>query len=694
MKRVLLLLLCLAAAANAAQQPVNVGSAPNDGTGDTARTAFQKLNANDVEEYVGVADLRGQRVYNVTDYGAECDGTTDDATAWNNAITAAKAAANISGSPMTTRVVGCQGQSLVKSTLNFSGINSPVPTAFTVDMSGTCLLGETNGLPVIDAMGSKMIRWEHLCIKGMSTLTPNVGVQWGRLSTGATADQFYWDHPVVEGFFTFAAAYNQASEDNTYIAPRFTNATTTGTTFGLVMDGYAYWTTSPNVKVISASQTLKSSITAFSFIGETFIGGNIVSNNTTSSGASIWTGQTSQHHYHGTYVNSDGAYNVVLYCGTAASGGVNKNLVFDVHTEGVSVTSTFLLTGGQVGACNLYNFGYVDNENFASASVFAIDGASAVTSAVFQDASIKIDTFFATPTVFDTPASYKYSGFAYVPTSTPWNTPANFSGTLCYASRCDSYSNPTGAQNVAVGPSALGGASLSGNFNTAFGLSVLATDGTGGNNTGVGYAALTATTSGATNAAVGSISGEFISSGAGNTAIGYGALTGITGAKTTGNNNTAVGQQALNNVQGAAAGNTGVGSLACGATLTTGTNNICIGASADTLAPGTSNEINIGNILFYNSVSTAAPLLSSCGTGSPTVDANGNNASGTITAGAGALASCTLTFAGGGYTSWNHCQVTSQSVVASFAYTYSKTVITVTGTSITSDKFDYQCQGY
>jgi len=40
-----------------AQQPVNVGSAPDDHTGDPLRTAFQKLNANDAELYAMFAAL-------------------------------------------------------------------------------------------------------------------------------------------------------------------------------------------------------------------------------------------------------------------------------------------------------------------------------------------------------------------------------------------------------------------------------------------------------------------------------------------------------------------------------------------------------------------------------------------------------------------------------------------------------------
>ena len=50
-------LLWTAVPATAAQQPVAVGTSPNDGSGEPLRTAFTKLNANDAELYASVATL-------------------------------------------------------------------------------------------------------------------------------------------------------------------------------------------------------------------------------------------------------------------------------------------------------------------------------------------------------------------------------------------------------------------------------------------------------------------------------------------------------------------------------------------------------------------------------------------------------------------------------------------------------------
>lgn len=116
-------------------------------------------------------------------------------------------------------------------------------------------------------------------------------------------------------------------------------------------------------------------------------------------------------------------------------------------------------------------------------------------------------------------------------------------------------------------------------------------------------------------------------------------------------------------------------------------------AQVGTLCYGTSGNITYNVSGSCNGfASSAAPVVSACGT-SPSIDANASNKSGLVTVGTVAAASCTVTFSSGGYSTWNHCRVTSQSTIASFAYTYTTTAITVAGTSLVGDKFDYSCDG-
>lgn len=108
-------------------------------------------------------------------------------------------------------------------------------------------------------------------------------------------------------------------------------------------------------------------------------------------------------------------------------------------------------------------------------------------------------------------------------------------------------------------------------------------------------------------------------------------------------------------------------------------------------SPGVNHWTTDGNYGVQNAPS-GAPTISACGT-SPTVDANSSNSSGTVTAGTGTVTSCTITFAIA-YGSWAHCNVTPESSTAAFAYSNTKSAITLTATSLTSGLFDYRCDGY
>ena len=72
------------------RQIVNIGAAPNDGTGDTARAAFDKVNQNFKQLYGG-HDL------DVLDFGADPTGTADSTTALQNAIDAVSTDTGIQG---------------------------------------------------------------------------------------------------------------------------------------------------------------------------------------------------------------------------------------------------------------------------------------------------------------------------------------------------------------------------------------------------------------------------------------------------------------------------------------------------------------------------------------------------------------------------------------------------------------------
>lgn len=245
----------------------------------------------------------------------------------------------------------------------------------------------------------------------------------------------------------------------------------------------------------------------------------------------------------------------------------------------------------------------------------------------------------------------------------------------------------TSQGTVAIGHLAL--QTMTANTGTALGFSAgkNATGAAGtfvGNNAGLNIAA------GGNNTALGSgaLQGAAASAASFNLALGDGALQVVTSAS----QNTVAGHAAANKIT---SGNTNtiMGSAVASTTLTTGSSNILIGTSTatDTVASNTSSEINIGGLLFWTALNLGAPAVTACGT-SPTIDSHANNRSGTITVGTATPSSCTMTFAGAGYSTWNHCRVTPGATFATFAYSQTLTVLTITGTAL-SGKVDYDCDG-
>jgi len=62
-----------------------------------------------------------------------------------------------------------------------------------------------------------------------------------------------------------------------------------------------------------------------------------------------------------------------------------------------------------------------------------------------------------------------------------------------------------------------------------------------------------------------------------------------------------------------------------------------------------------------------------------------------VTAGTVAT-TCTITFHAA-YATYDHCSVTPETTLAAFAYSYTLSAITVTGTAIGGALLDYRCDG-
>jgi hypothetical protein len=192
-----------------------------------------------------------------------------------------------------------------------------------------------------------------------------------------------------------------------------------------------------------------------------------------------------------------------------------------------------------------------------------------------------------------------------------------------------------------------------------------------------------------TDAAAASASGGPISiTGGSNTAsasftnAGGGAVT-VQGG---GSNNGAGGAVTIKgaNAAGSANNNGGAVTIQAGSKTGTGAQGVVIinTAGATLAAEFDGNQ--------HRSYGGAAPAISSCGT-SPSVDAHATDTTGTATVGSGSPTSCTITF-NKAYATWNHCRITPQSALASFAYSYSLSAITINGAAL-SGQIDWTCDG-
>jgi hypothetical protein len=686
--------------------PIAQGSTSGSGTGATLNaTWFNELDTTISSVSGTTATLAANAANTVS--SAVWFYATDDSTADNSAMTAVRALANPSNGLPSVLIKGCKGNSYIANPLNFTQLTAG---GVSFDGNGGTFVGQTNGYPIVDALGSRFVHFTDLRMHGMCTLPPNVGIQIGRIV--GSADQFDFEDAWANGCFApsaqanattvGAAFYNFASEQTVKRRYLFNNSWPNANAFATVEDGYNHWAAASTF----VTQTLATD-SPQSFEGNVATAGWNGIDVPVKGSAPIWMGYTTSFSFQRGYAEG-GQYCAILYFeGTLWTSALNA----DLHCETVpSLTDMFLITGTQAFP-TISGMTIADGNVQATNSVFKLGGS--VTNPNLFLANVTVQNFsYASAKFWDSSAAWGASGNFFIADSTRWTVPPFWSGELCINNLCDNYKN-TGSSltNIAIGNGSMVGASVSGTNSTVIGQGAGAILSSGGSNTFVGEAAGAKDTSGGDNTFLGYLSGSQVSTGADNVFIG-GFTDWNAASVLTGNSNVLIGAGSGSVIQGAAASNTMIGQhtglvtttgssntilgYQVGATtLTTGSSNILIGTSnaTTTAAAASTNEVNIGGLLFWNTVSLAAPVVSACGT-TPSIDSKANNRSGTVTVGTVAAASCTVTFAGGGYTTWNHCRVTSQTTLAAFAYSYTKTVLTVTGTSLVGDLFDYDCDGY
>jgi hypothetical protein len=296
----------------------------------------------------------------------------------------------------------------------------------------------------------------------------------------------------------------------------------------------------------------------------------------------------------------------ISYSGVAlpiANGGTGQTtftagyLLYGNGTSGLSSSANMTFDGTKLTLAN--------DASIAGVTVGRGAG-SVVTNTAFGNGALASTTTDSTTTAIGYQALNLQSGagIAYNTSVGYQNLASNLTGFYNTSVGALALKLATGSQNVAVGTYAMT-ATTSGNQSASFGYRSLYSNTTGALNVSMGYLSLYSNLSGSQCVGIGANSLYSNTASNNNTAIGFNALYAVTGAS-----NTALGYNA---------GKTGTNDL------TTGSNNILIGASAQASAATVSNEITIGNssntvIRYPHSYGTVAslPSASTVGRGSRT----------------------------------------------------------------------------
>lgn len=369
----------------------------------------------------------------VLSYGAKCNGTTDDATAINNAIAYLRTIIPGSGNAAVKLRFPSNASCLIKSSpINLTGLST---ISFQVDGNGSTLLCDVAGAACLDALGSRWLNIDNMTVIGGTVNTPSIGLQIGRVTASGSADDHTFSRLTFAGNYSFAAVYNRAAETTLWDHLLIFNNNTSAGSYGLVMDGANKWGIT--------SSFISSSIpvgTAMSFNENTFITPSIVNSGTSATNAPIWMEQASRHRYIGGYAASFSPNAIVL---DDSVGAINQ-LYADIHVETTSLTNALFVTGTSPTA-QLPGLTYKDQDSFASTALVLVDNTSSVTSVQMEDAHIEVTGFQnGTPVAFSPAADFTVSGNVYVPSTASWTAPGVFSGALCEGNSCTNYGTYVG----------------------------------------------------------------------------------------------------------------------------------------------------------------------------------------------------------------------------------------------------------
>lgn len=351
---------------------------------------------------------------NVKDFGAVGDGVTDDAAAINAALTYLR---SVRGSNGTFHLVFPYGTYLVKSSLNFTNLNANFAGGV-IDGRGSLIWGQVPGGVIVDALGSRWLRFRDLSIKGDASSVPSIGLQVGRVIGTPAADYNNFTDVNIYGNFTFTAFYNFASETNAHYSCSYRNSATTSDTYCVVMDGLNHWGASSTF--VSVTAPIES---AQSFNENTFV------NCTWQSGGGtgcVWISGAGRHKYIRCYgSNSTNAIFVVYQPNTGAAAATFLDI--DCHMETTGLLYAVMFTGA-TGKTSGYITGLSleDHNCQAGTAVFYLDPGSSLTTFDLRSTTLRLggsSPLFSPASGFACTAIHAYLGAGMFTPPLFWSGP-------------------------------------------------------------------------------------------------------------------------------------------------------------------------------------------------------------------------------------------------------------------------------
>lgn len=353
----------------------------------------------------------------VTEFGAACDGTTDDAAAINAAIVRARGG-NAPGRAGFRLVFPAGRTCRIDSSLDLTGIATQFQA--TIDGSGATLDCRSAGAPCIDMMGSRFLALRDLTIAGHATATPSYGVQYGRTRPDRVADLQEFSRVVMTGRFTRANLYNRAAETSRHIGLRLLGAAP----YSLVLDGVNHFAVGSAFIPVDFPRD-----TPTSFNEPLFIQADL--RNADPAGSAIWMAGVARPTFIASYIGQRGPVAVVLWTGAGAIAAVDAN----IHIETDAVQTAFLIVGG---GPTVYGLRYTDFSSWAQRSIFAL--GSDIPHAHLLNLTLELGLRNKSARVFDQPSRYSASGSVHLFDRDAWNAaPGRFQGMACLALACTQY---------------------------------------------------------------------------------------------------------------------------------------------------------------------------------------------------------------------------------------------------------------